>query len=262
VKKINLLLKTYPIKFVFITGDVTNSATTGQYAEVRKILDELEVNYYPSLGNHDVWQYNSSWEEQNPTGDALFAKTFQDRLSQVTFYNNLTVWNPEQDINSWFQNWELRVGGISFISLDWNSRHPAVWELGYKGAMPGAQLHNFTGGTLPFLASRLQVIPDNIKTIVFLQHHPYRSPWYVPEWIYGFSTDQKDAVRYLLTYYQPLDRYWGVFAGHWHRWYNGTAFDEWPKFWEWETDACKNNAAITLVTVEDDKIVDTQQFTG
>ena len=54
--------------------------------------------------------------------------------------------------------------------------------------MPGAQLHNFEGiityhrntpyrnlgGTLPFLAERLSVVPKEIEQIVFLQHHPYR----------------------------------------------------------------------------------------
>jgi hypothetical protein len=53
----------------------------------------------------DQWTYNSTWEEVHPTGDALFAQTFADKFLQegVTFYNNQTCYNSEENIISWFQ---------------------------------------------------------------------------------------------------------------------------------------------------------------
>jgi len=272
VSKINSLALKYDIQFVFITGDLSNSAQPWQYQQVRQILDNLTVPYFPILGNHDVWNYNSTWEEETPTGDAMFAHTFADRLSQVDFYNNQTVWNPDEEIYSWFQNWELRVGKMVFIALDWNSRHRAATELGYKGCMPTAELHDFegsffvvsgplkyllnAGGTLPFLDERLSKIPTDTKTIAFLQHHPYRVPFPLPDFIYSFSHEKKLIIRELLheKHSELNDKYWGTFAGHFHIWYNGTAFDEWPEFWLWETEASKETGAISLVHVEDEKI--------
>jgi len=122
VKKINSISTDRQLKLVFITGDLSNSALPSQYKEVKIILDKLNVPYFPVLGNHDVWIYNSSWEEAHPTGDALFANVFTDQLHDTFAYSNKTVWNPEQNISSWFQNWELRVGKMVFIALDWNSR--------------------------------------------------------------------------------------------------------------------------------------------
>ena len=118
VAKINSLVSEKNIKYVFITGDVTNTALPEQYATARKLLDSLTVPYIPSIGNHvknfsttnfftpkDQWSYNSTWEEVHPTGDALFAKTFADKFQQegVTFYNNQTCYNSEENIISWFQ---------------------------------------------------------------------------------------------------------------------------------------------------------------
>jgi len=262
VGRINSLVKSNGVCLVFITGDLTNSAMPWQYAKVREILDRLLVPYIPTLGNHDIWSYNGTWEEKYPTGDALFAETFRDKFENTYDYNNETVYNPEHDIYSWFQNWQLRIGNTVYLSLDWNSREAAVWELGYQGSMPGGEIHDFPGGTIQWVAYQLQNLPITTETIICLQHHPYRTPWYIPDYIYGFTHDDKAAIRQVLSEYQPLDKYWGVFAGHYHIWSNGTAFDEWPSFWQWETSACKVDSAISLVTMENDKVVDIQELYG
>jgi len=160
-----------------------------------------------------------------------------------------TVWNPEEDIYSWFQNWQLTIGNTAYISLDWNSREHAVTFLGYKGSMPGCELHNFTGGTLEFLNERLEALPSTIENIVLLQHHVFRPPWYIPGIIYAFSEDQEDVIRETLIKYHSVEKYFGVFAGHFHMWDNETAFDEMPTFRQWETEACKVSSAITIFSV-------------
>jgi hypothetical protein len=67
---------------------------------------------------------------------------------------------------------------------------------------------------LPCLGQRLSVVPEEIEQIVLLQHHPFRSPWYIPGFIYSFSEEQDQEVRVQLEKYQPVDRFWGVFAGN------------------------------------------------
>jgi hypothetical protein len=228
------------------------------------------VPWIPVLGNHDVWQYNATWEESSPTADKLFTATFSSRFvaseypdaDYFTYVGQHPVQNAEhKNITSFFQNWALRFCGASFFGLDWVSRAHALSALGYKGAWPGAELHNFVGGTFQWLATELQrlqadangSVPPN--SITLLQHHSFRAPLGVPDFIYGFSGDQKTQVRALLSNYFPEQQYWGVIAGHWHRWFNGTAFDEWPTFRQWETDACKLNGAISLVRYRGSQIV-------
>jgi 3',5'-cyclic AMP phosphodiesterase CpdA len=64
VKKINDLVRVENIKYVIITGDITNSATVQQYQDLKNILDKLIIPYIPLMGNHDIWSYNSTWEEK------------------------------------------------------------------------------------------------------------------------------------------------------------------------------------------------------
>jgi len=64
----------------------------------------------------------------------------------------------------------------------------------------------------------------------------------------------------MLLKYHPIEKYWGVLAGHWHRWFNGTAFDEWPTFMQWETEACKLSGGFSLITIKNDSIIDLKQM--
>lgn len=36
-------------------------------------------------------------------GDTLFANTFKENLQHVYIYNDKIVWNPQENIYSWFQ---------------------------------------------------------------------------------------------------------------------------------------------------------------
>lgn len=99
------------LQAVFITGDLTNSAMPSQYETVYQVLNNLTVPFFPIIGNHDQWVYNSTWEDQGPRGDQLFAKMFQSILRQPSIINypNGTVWNPTHQCPSWFQNYRLRI---------------------------------------------------------------------------------------------------------------------------------------------------------
>jgi predicted phosphodiesterase len=271
VEKINSLITERNIKFVFITGDLTSSSYYTQWPAAKKILNQLNVPYLPIIGNHDIWPYNSTWEAPAPNGDVLFAKTMADDLNNVTigsswFYNtDGPVWDPTYGVESYFQNFEIKIGRLVFYGLDWNSRRHALSVLGYKGSMPGGSLYDFPGGTFQWLQQRLKLLsssPDQFNQVVFLQHQPFRTPWWGPSWLMTFTSEEKAKFRSMISNIMPVEKYWGVFAGHFHIWYNGTAFDEWPTFMQWETEATKTTSAFTLVTVKNDQIVDLEQNYG
>lgn len=267
VAKINQLAANVStnLQAVFITGDLTNSAMPDQYDTVRDILNNLTVPYYPVIGNHDQWLYNSTWEDTAPVGDQLFAQTFTHIFNQskIINYPNGTVWNPTHNCSSWFQNYRLQINNNIFLALDWNSRHHAVASLGYKGSMPGADLYDFTGGTFNWLEEQLKQLDKQTETIVLLQHQPYRAPFYIPGDIYAFGEVKRLRIEHLLREHSSL-KYFGVFAGHFHMWSDGTAFDNMPKFRQFETDACKVAQAIALVTanIKTGEIINIEKLYG
>lgn len=145
-----------------------------------------------------------------------------------------------------------------------------ILQLGYKGAMPGVQTHKFPGGTWNWFEDRLAVLAEDIGDadveIVQVQHHPYRAPRPIPDKIYGWNKGQKKDMRSLLSKYFSVDKYFGVFAGHFHRHYpsKSGAFDEkeWKNFRQYETSACKETSEFTLVHVVDGKISECIQMYG
>jgi hypothetical protein len=42
-----------------------------QWVKAKELLSHLKVPYLPVFGNHDIWSYNSTYEEPYPTGTAL-----------------------------------------------------------------------------------------------------------------------------------------------------------------------------------------------
>ena len=244
VARINAQAAVEPIDYVFILGDVSDSAEPAELAKAREILDDLSVPWVPLLGNHDVWTYTATTEETAPTGDEQFIAEFGDRYAGLV-WTSAPTWNPA-GYTSHFVNFEIRVPGTVLLALDWNSREHAV--PGYPGALPEADLHDFGGGSFPWLETRLSVLPPSGR-VIFLQHHPFRPMVPLPSWAACFSSDEMAQFRAALAAAAPVDRYWGVFAGHLHRAYQGTAFDEWPTFAQIETDASMDSGAVTLVHV-------------
>jgi hypothetical protein len=251
---------------------VTTSAVHAEFDRCRSILNQLQVPWLPMIGNHDIWTYNSTYEEPVPTGDLYFGKLFADVYERVKQqlgdgfdYNNVTTVNKEHnDITSWFHNFELKLSdNVVVLALDWNSRKHAVSQLGYKGSFPGSELHMFPGGTFDWLEKKLQKLQqEKPKSIIILQHHPFRTPMFVPEFIYSFSSHQKGLIKDLLKKYITIPTYWGHFAGHFHRWYTGPAFDEkeWSSFMQWESAASKTDGSFALIDVKGDRIVNIEKY--
>eukprot|EP00026_Physarum_polycephalum_P005020 Phypoly_transcript_05046.p1 GENE.Phypoly_transcript_05046~~Phypoly_transcript_05046.p1 ORF type:complete len:627 (+),score=93.59 Phypoly_transcript_05046:120-2000(+) len=261
IDTVNSIVKEKDISFVIITGDITSSALPEEYELARQMLDSLTVPYYPIFGNHDVWTYvrptnESSWEEKVPTGDLLFAQYFEDIFirDKIT-YNFDTVWNPEQEINSTFLNWEMRFpspsGTFVLYGLDFVTREAATNPKDlYKGGAPTASLHDFPGGTLQWFKERLDLLPPDTVAVVTAHHHTVvTTPFFTPDYFSMNETDRSSLQGVLLEGGRKPELFWGALVGHMHFWDDQQAM--FSTYRQWETTAAKSDGSngITVVNV-------------
>lgn len=124
----------------------------------------------------------------------------------------MPVDNPVQGGQSWLQNYGFKHRGLRFVALDWNSREiGTLW-----GETP--DLHDFTGGTLPFLQTELDTAAATgglDERVVLFSHMPM---------IMGPGTfDVTEGATLEAALGPRADLVQGNHAGHLH----GNAEDEW-----------------------------------
>mmetsp|Transcript_3326 Transcript_3326/g.12634 ORF Transcript_3326/g.12634 Transcript_3326/m.12634 type:complete len:332 (+) Transcript_3326:2723-3718(+) len=264
VDYINHLHATQPDKYnlrsVYLTGDLTNTALPWEFQTIQTVMDKLNstLQWLPLMGNHDCWTYNSTWEEPFPTGDAIFQRLFGNHIANdktVKFYSgNSLVPNPEHNIQSFFHNFVVDSGVHSepiFVALDWNSRAKAAPT--YKGSWPGAEMHDFANGTYQWFQSIMPFLEEQNRPVIMLQHHPFRTPTFVPTDIYGWRSKDKNRLRTEVLEKQsfPIPE---VFAGHFHRWWDGTAYDTYhktPDLMQHESPASKDDGLFAIVSIDE-----------
>jgi 3',5'-cyclic AMP phosphodiesterase CpdA len=154
--------KRFPLDGVFVSGDITSSALREQFEKAREVLDDVQVPWWPLLGNHDAWSYEkhsdgSFTQTDTPTGDQEFAAAFGDVLSgTVDTEPTAKHWptkpckNGNYGYDSWFQNFEVtfeKMPDLTFLALDWVSRKNALPE---PGVGPEVELHDFECGSFPW----------------------------------------------------------------------------------------------------------------
>jgi DNA repair exonuclease SbcCD nuclease subunit len=260
VNIVNANIEKHNIKWVFLTGDITDNGYPTSYEGINDLLKDLKVHWFPLPGNHDILSHNESWVADKPYGDIIFGNTFKQQFTNVPGlnYTDKIIFNPATKTESWFHNFELRYENVVFFGLDWVSRTKGLDYT--KKVLANAEIHNFPGGTIFWLRERLQKIAKEVqkpKNIIFLQHHPFNiTP--IPQFFMGFSEVNKTKIRDVCTEFLSISDYWGVFAGHIHRWFDGMAFGGvkgWEKFRQWETHSAKEAPVVTLAVFEDSKIV-------
>lgn len=184
------------IQLVFILGDI---AWNDGFDPAIAALSQLSVPWVPVLGDNCIQSADEeAWHDAFDPQIQHLAATLPGWTRQ-----DGVVDNPEHDKPSWFQSYGFDHGGLRFVSLDWNTRVVATgW-----GEMP--DLHDFDGGTLPFLRAELDALTDGQdERVVFLSHMPmFHGPG-------GFDVDEKDVLEPLLGPFADTVR--GNHAGHLH----------------------------------------------
>mgnify|MGYP002386517041 FL=1 len=251
------------ISMVLITGDLTVSALPSEYELADEMLSELRVPFYPLLGNHDVIQYTrptnwSSWQEPSATGDHLFMQQFRrafERSSAMVTHRGFDpVWDPTLGRNSTLVNFEVRVGALALLCVDFVSRHNATNPKDYlKGAEPTANLNDFPGGTLDWIRGRLRVIArdPSVRRVALMHHHNIASvPSFLPDYFSFDHAMRSTFAQLLLESEVPLERFVGSFVGHLH--FSDEHLLMFDSYQQWVITAAKDQGAASIVLVEVD----------
>src|SRR5690348_1533112 len=121
IELVNSVRQEEKIKFAFVVGDISYSyaiifhirANTYQFEKFQSIMSNLNVKWFPLIGDHDVLQFNKSWEERQATSDTLFYRKFRDNFEKLKRSNGVEmmlqqedVWNKLNGMYSKFHNFE------------------------------------------------------------------------------------------------------------------------------------------------------------
>lgn len=184
------------LQLVVVLGDICWGEGFGL---AHQALDRLTMPWVPVMGDNVI----------QTGGESTFHATFSTQLaaleSELTGFSvaPTPVYNPERDVDSWLQNMVFDFGGVRFIAADWNSRE--IHRL--FGDTP--DLHDFDGGTWPWLNEQLAATSGRLEdSVVLLSHMPlFEGPG-------GLTTVEADAMVPLLASHQ--DAIWANLAGHLH----------------------------------------------
>jgi|GEM_PF-1267827 len=238
VNLVNAEREQYHIKFVIVTGDMSDSGERSELLKCKEILDSLEVPYIPMIGNHDIWPYcldanGTPINSQTPCGDQYYRDIFGSYLYHLRdsgyFYNwddgtrNTPTWNGEADTlagpntgcYSYFDNYAFDYAGYHFIASDFNTRDRAL--LWWGGAMPAADLYDsdLCRGTWPWYKNHYNnyryKAADNILTFL---HQPLCTG-FLPTW-FTFDPIEYNTVTDFIhdNYYKDYTGLWA--GGHFH----------------------------------------------
>lgn len=195
---------TRDIQLTLILGDICWGEG---FTYAHDALNKLSMPWVPVMGDNVVQA------RQEDTFHATFDAHLEGLQGALTGFEvqPTPVWNPEREMDSWLQNIRFDFGGIRFLSVDWNSREiGSIW-----GETP--DLHDFDGGTWPWLLSELSQIDDRPRdSVILLSHMP------LFEGIGGLTTVEADQVVDALAPHR--EELWANLAGHLH-WSNSSTWD-------------------------------------
>ncbi len=209
------------IRFVIVSGDITDSGERSEFEKAKEILDLLEIPYIPLIGNHDAWPYVRYGEEAYAAnGDSVmnevFSSTFDTLSSFFSEKNDTTrtqlTYNPESRRSHYFYNFWYAYQGDYYVFLDFNPRvHVIIAEPGISAA---ARLMDFDQGTFPWLVHTLSVLPDyDRKNIFITSHHPVSKDFFTI--VNGFDPIENDKLSKGVFPFRDKIALW--MSGHIHR---------------------------------------------
>jgi hypothetical protein len=220
VRWINQHINDLKIHFVVVTGDMSESAEVSELLRCKQLLDSLEVPYIPMIGNHDIWPLSQGSESPVPDGDSLLNIMFEDVFSGLSSYfpdwDNGTrldkIWDTEDSCYSYFQNFSFNYGSYTYVMTDFNSRAHDIRI--FNGSAADAQLHDYSGGTWPWLQQFITDYPvKGQDNILIFAHHPLSKSLLTGSFA-SFDVNEYDAITQFLLPYKDCIGAW--IAGHKH----------------------------------------------
>lgn len=184
------------VDFVVVLGDI---AWGDGFPTAVTSLSALTVPWVPVMGDNEV----------QAEDEEAFALAFSDQIAlledQLDGFEAVTgpVEHPDWGRPAWLQNLTFQHGPVRFVAADWSSRDlDTLW-----GETP--DLHDFPGGTWPWLEDQLQAAqPGLSSSVVLLSHMPlFSGPG-------GLVVDE--AAQVIETFAPHADLIWGNLAGHLH----------------------------------------------
>jgi hypothetical protein len=184
------------IELVVISGDIAWGAGLDVAPD---LLGALTVPFVPVIGDNEIHNgIEADFAEMvAPMLETLAGQVQDWRAAPVP------VDNPVDGGESWLLNYSFTHHGMRFVALDWNAR---VMDT-ILGEM--ADLHDFDGGTLPFLVEELALHGEGpAGGMMLASHHPmHLSPG-------AFDLEEMATLSELIAPYG--DRVYADLAGHYH----------------------------------------------
>jgi 3',5'-cyclic AMP phosphodiesterase CpdA len=220
VNWINAHAKKRNIRFVVVTGDLTDSGEKSEFDKVDEILSSLTVPFVPQIGNHDVISHNNISKASTAFGDSLDMMVFRHEFDTLRhFFDHwndgfrLTkVYSPYSQAGQYLQNFMFDYQGFGFLFCDFNPRfkdHRPATDHG-----PKPRLNDFPGGSFDWLKNTLQAYPNKGDHNIFIFTHqpPHHD---MMAHFNGLPTDEYDKLTQALLPYRDHLAFW--LAGHVHR---------------------------------------------
>ncbi|MBN2799990.1 MAG: metallophosphoesterase [Deltaproteobacteria bacterium] len=177
---------------VVVVGDV---AWGPGYAAAAEALGALEVPWLPILGDNEIQAGEEAVFQER------WAPAFSDLSAQVDgmYAAPIPATPPDGAAQPWLDNRTFTLGGVRFVTLDWSVR--------IQGTLLSetAELHDWEGGTLPWLEGVLEDSPAD-EPVVMLSHHPMH--------LGSFDLAELETLETRLAPYG--DRLVADLAGHYH----------------------------------------------
>ncbi|MCO5233695.1 MAG: metallophosphoesterase [Chitinophagales bacterium] len=218
---INEHAKEQDIRFVMVTGDITDSGERSEFEKAKEILDDLKIPYVPTIGNHDIWPYVKFQQEaEYAYGDSVMAEVFKDTYDKAALFfdhwddgTRLTrVYNPESLKEHYHQNFSFAYQNVGFLAFDFNPRYHVRKDEPGVGAE--ARLNDFAGGTYPWLLNTLENYPyKRDKNLILMTHQPPHRD--ITAIFNGLPLVDNDKMTKDLMKYKDNLALW--IAGHVHR---------------------------------------------
>lgn len=205
------------IKFVVVTGDITDSGERSEFEKAKEILDALEIPYVPTIGNHDIWPYvRYEFEAPYAYGDSVMFEVFKDVYDKAKDFFDMwddgtrltPTFNPESNRAHYHQNFSFSYQGVGFFAFDFNPRYHV--NKNEPGIGPEAKLNN----SLEWLIQSINSFPlKGRKNLILFSHQPPHND--ILALFNGLSKDEHDKMTKALAPFSEHLALW--MAGHVHR---------------------------------------------